>query len=93
MHSMMTCGICSQPVRIISDSASMVIVEDLRDGDQKRRKKASIKYVCSSVGEGQLMFKASMDLVASEQAIAQQEGKARARRKEDAIARLCGIAP
>ena len=81
----MTVGFCSQPVEVVSETASMFTVRDLRDGDEFKRKKSGIAFICDTTEEGWAMHNASMAFVKAEQKIAQQQAMEFAARKRRAI--------
>jgi hypothetical protein len=70
---------------VVSEKPSTVVVRDIRDGDEVRRSKSGILYICDTVEEGERMFEASMKLVSDEQRISQEQAKDRYARKELAI--------
>ncbi len=84
-ESMMTVGFCSQPVEVVSETASMFTVRDLRYGNQYKRRKSGIAFICDTAEEGWDIHSASMDFVAEEQAIARQLARELTERKRRAV--------
>lgn len=87
-ESVLKAGICAYPVRVVAESTATVTIKDLRDGDERRRAKSSIAFICDTEAEGITLYEGSMEFARAEQKLAEQQAAERAGRKREAIYRL-----